>query len=84
VADPKPFDAWLANNDSYFVFELRPQDDATPPGAAVALFRMRWEDDAPVTAIVISPSGTRERVEVHDLSRPGTPYTVSLADDAAE
>jgi hypothetical protein len=79
VADPKPFDTWLASNDSYFVFEMRSDEESPTP--SVALFRMRWEDDGPVTAIIITPRAGTDEVDVHDLSRPGTTYSVRLSDD---
>lgn len=56
VAEPMPIDAWQMDLLHYFIFQLRPDENA-PAGedATYALFTMRWEDDGPVSALIITP-----------------------------
>jgi hypothetical protein len=85
VADPKPFDAWQVNTEHYFVFELRPDGDAAVTTAPVALFKMRWEENGPVLAVVITPSDNGASAEVRDLRWPQiAPYAVPLSAGGAE
>jgi len=80
VADPKPLDAWQDSLAHYFVFELRPLPEGTATATAFALFKMRWEDNGPVRALLITPSGDRASAEVRDLRWPDVaPYTVALS-----
>ncbi len=82
MADPKPWDAWQADGLHYFVFELRPEARlASDPPIPYALFTMRWEDDDPVSALVITPLASGEAAEVVNLHQPDKPYTVPLIDE---
>ena len=77
VADPKPIDAWRLEMIHYFVFELRPEaEDASTP---YALFTMRWEDHAPMSAIIITPNAEEKQAEMIDLRRPGVIQTLPLS-----
>lgn len=78
VADPKPLDAWQMDCEHYFVFELRPATEATATETPFALFTMRWEDDGPVAALVITPDASGEQAEVVDLRQPGSVYTMPV------
>ena len=82
VANPKPVDAWQADMVHYFLFELKPVEDA-PATTEVpfALFSMAWEDDGPVSALVITPDASGEQAEVVNLRQPGSIQTVSLIGD---
>jgi len=75
VADPKPVDAWQADMVHYFLFQLRPLEDVIP----YALFTMRWEDNGPVSALVITPDTEGKQAEVVNLSQPGSVQTVPLS-----
>jgi hypothetical protein len=84
VADLKPVDAWQVNMLHYFVFQLRPSDEA--PADAVtpfALFTMRWEDNEPVSAIVVTPSPSGDHAEVTNLREPKSTHTVPLGPNEA-
>ena len=78
VADPSPMDAWEMDMTHYFVFELRRTEAADPASEPpYALFKMRWEDDGPLDAMVITPDvrGGEPRVEkivVADSVPPST------------
>ena len=80
VADPKPLDAWQQDMYHYFVFQLRTvevaQADAGPP---YALFTMSWENDGPVSALVIAPDVSQKQAKVVNLSMPESVQTVSLS-----
>lgn len=67
VADVKPVDAWQMDMIHYFLFQLKPQEGAPGVEPPYALFTMRWEDDTPVSARVISPDATGNEVKVLDL-----------------
>jgi hypothetical protein len=85
VTQPKPLDAWRENLEHYFVFELRGAADATSTDTPYALFKMRWEDDGPVSAIVITPLSDGTHAEVRDLRwKAVAPYTVPLSAGGAE
>jgi hypothetical protein len=62
-----------------FVFRLCSRGgalaDAPIPSA---LFTMRWEDEGPVTALVITPSPSGDEAEVVNLRAPDSTHTVSL------
>jgi hypothetical protein len=67
-ADPKPVDAWQLDCLHYFVFKLPPtQRTAEGP---FAMFTMRWEDNGPVSVIVVTPEPGEDRVEVIDVRQP--------------
>jgi len=63
----------------YFTFQLRPADnsqtDAEPP---YALFTMHWEDDGPISALLITPDVSGKQAEVVNLSSPENVQTISL------
>lgn len=64
----------------YFVFQLRPQEEAPADAdSSFALFTMRWEDNEPVSAVVITPSPSGNQAEVVNLRDPaGAVQTVPL------
>ena len=56
VADPKPLDAWQTQGPHYFLFQLHAVNgDPEPP---CALFTMRWEDNEPLSVIIVMPNTT--------------------------
>jgi len=72
-------DAWQANTVHYFLFELRPPEDApATTGVPFALFSMAWEYDGPAMALVITPDASGEQAEVVDLRRPDGVYTMPV------
>jgi hypothetical protein len=77
VADPKPADAWQMDMIHYFLFQLKPEEDTPGVQAPYALFTMRWEDNGPVSARVISADFTGGEVKVLDL-RDGTTSTIPI------
>lgn len=80
VADRKPVDAWQMDMVHYFVFELRPLEGASATaGPPFALFTMRSEHNAPVSALVITPNASGEQAEVTDLPHPDRVQTVPLS-----
>ncbi|MHB1413945.1 MAG: hypothetical protein ACYC1C_01740 [Chloroflexota bacterium] len=80
VADPKPLDAFLVNaEDHYFVFALKP-GEGTAEQAPCAMFKMRYDQDGPVIALVITPRGA-DKVEAVDIRRPDTITIVDLNSD---
>jgi hypothetical protein len=79
VADPKPVDAWQAEELHYFLFELRPADNQPAAGEPpYALFTMRAGSETPASASVISCVPGFDLVEVADLLEPDRKYTVRL------
>ena len=76
-AEYSGIDAWRLEMVHYFVFELRPEaEDASTP---YALFTMRWEDHAPMSAIIITPNAEEKQAEMIDLRRPGVIQTLPLS-----
>ena len=67
----KPSDTWQANMLHYFVFEFEP-DEPDTTGRSYALFTMRWDDDDPVSALIITADDTGEQKKVVNL-RDRTP-----------
>ncbi|MBW8831146.1 MAG: DUF3624 family protein [Burkholderiales bacterium] len=53
LASPEPEDTWKVNMQSFFLYRLVPDEDELTPHA---LFITRWEDDVPVSAVVVTPS----------------------------
>jgi hypothetical protein len=76
-AAPKPVDAWQSNSLHYFVFKLRPTQRAAE--GPFALFTMRWEDNGPVSAVVITVDPGENRVEVVDVRQPETVQHIPLS-----
>ena len=79
----KPLDAWMMNGEHYFVFELLPSKDvaATTTATSFALFKMRWEDNGPVVALIITPSTDGAHAEVRDVRLPDNVHLVPLSRD---
>jgi hypothetical protein len=76
-ADPKPVDAWQSNSLHYFVFKLPPPERAAE--GPFALLTMRWEDNGPVSAVLITPDPGENRVEVVDVRQPETVQHIPLS-----
>lgn len=74
VATPTPVDAWQFDGEHYFVFELRPENDAV----TFALFKMRWEDNGPLSALLITPTADGKHAEVRDVRRPDKVHRLLL------
>ena len=81
VADPKPVDAWQMDMLHYFLFPLPAVKEPANGEAPYALFTMRWEDNGPVSALVITPHADGKQAEVVDLRQPGTVSTVPLSQE---
>ena len=77
VANPKPIDAWQDNTEHFFVFELRPIENATGR-ASFALFKMRWENDGPVLAVTVTPIADGKQAEVRSIAQPSNVHLVPL------
>lgn len=77
VAAPRPLDAWMVGVESYFVFPLKALEAA---GAApsFALFKMCWETESPVIAIVATPTESGGQVMIRDIREPERSSLVSL------
>lgn len=52
LAMDAPTDAWRVDGRSHFVYPLKPDEDGE---GAVAMFVIRWDDYAPLTAVIIRP-----------------------------
>jgi hypothetical protein len=77
VADLRPTDAWQQDGLHFFVFDLRPTDEShlTPAGPALAVFAMRPDAAAPVSAVVVTPRSDAEPdiTPIHPGNPPATP-----------
>jgi hypothetical protein len=76
LAADRPLDAWQEDDLHFFVFQLRPDDGEEMEHEAesespVAVFVMDSASDAPISAVVVRPSGDGAEVAVHDLRTPG-------------
>jgi hypothetical protein len=81
VADPKPLDAFLVDaKDHYFIFALKPGEGSSDP-APYAMFKMRYGDDRPILALVITPREGGGEANVEDIRRPGGVVVVALTGD---
>ncbi len=81
VADPRPLDAFLVNaEDHYFVFALKP-DSEDPSQSPYAMFTMRYDEDRPILALVITPRAGGREAEAEDIRRPGSVVVVALTPD---
>jgi hypothetical protein len=71
LANPEPVDSWPEDGLTFFVFQLRPDEDAEvaidPP---VAVFAMHPELAEPVSAVVVMPGLDLEAPGIADLRRP--------------
>ena len=61
----------------FFVFQLRPAEGSkpVPDDPPVAVFAMHPLESAPVSAIVVTPSGVGEEAEIMNLREPESVYT---------
>jgi hypothetical protein len=52
LASPEPADTWKVNMQSFFLYQLVPDANGQVPHA---IFVTRWEDDVPVSAVILTP-----------------------------
>ena len=79
VVDLRPVDSWREGQVHFFVFALRPEDNApVTPEPPLAVFAMQRESTEPVSAVVVTASPDGAQAEVRSLHEPGTVYNVSL------
>ena len=79
VADLRPVDSWQEDQVHFFVFALRPEENApATPEAPVAVFAMHAECTEPLSAVVVTPSLDGVQAEVRSLREPATVYTMPL------
>jgi hypothetical protein len=79
VADLRPVDSWQEDRVHYFVFALRPEENApATPEAPLAVFAMQRESTEPVSAVVVTASPDGVQAEVQSLREPGNVYTMPL------
>jgi hypothetical protein len=75
VADLRPVDSWQADQLHFFVFALRPEENApATPEAPVAVFAMHAESTEPLSAVVVTPSLDGVQAEVRSLREPDNVY----------
>lgn len=67
LASPEPVDTWKAATRSYFLYLLKPEADGTESNA---LFVAGWEEDAPLSAQIITPDPGGGEPRVLDLRAP--------------
>jgi hypothetical protein len=77
VSDPKPLDAWRIGDENFFVFALESSPDIVAR-AAFALSKMRWDQDGPQLALVITRRDHAREVQVSDVRSPEHVRMVSL------
>jgi chemotaxis response regulator CheB len=58
--------------------EMRPPADRVPAAVSFALFKIRWEDNGPLLALIVTPSASATEASVRDVRQPARTYTVSL------
>ena len=79
VADLRPVDSWQEDQFHFFVFALRPEENAPatsePP---LAVFAMQRESTEPISAVVVTASPDGAQAEVRDLREPDTVYMMPL------
>jgi len=70
LAASAPADTWKAATRSYFLYDLKPEADGLRSNA---LFVAQWEDDAPLSAQIITPDPGGGEPRVVDLRarKPG-------------
>jgi hypothetical protein len=80
VAQLAPVDSWLEDGLHFFVFRLKPPDDSQVAAelAPLAVFAMHPDSNAPVSAVVVTPSADGTQAEVRDLRAADSAYTVPL------
>jgi hypothetical protein len=80
VAHLLPIDSWQEDGLHFFVFRLRPAEDAPVADALAPLtvFAMHPTSVEPVSAVVVTPRAMGTEVEVRDLRAPDSAYTVPL------
>jgi hypothetical protein len=79
VADLRPVDSWQEDQVHFFVFALRPEDNAlATPEPPLAVFAMLRESTEPVSAVVVTASPDGVQAEVRSLREPDTVYTMPL------
>jgi hypothetical protein len=77
VADLRPIDSWQEDQVHFFVFALRPEENApATPEAPVAVFAMHAESAEPLSAVVVTPSVDGVQAEVRSLREPDNVYTM--------
>ncbi len=69
LASTEPADSWQADQRHFFLYDLVPQPDGT---VSHALFITRWEDDVPISAVLVTPDPAG-----------GPPQSVNLSDPSA-
>ena len=79
VADLRPVDSWQEEQVHFFVFALRPEDNApATPEPPLAVFAMQRGSTEPVSAVVVTASPDGVQAEVRSLREPDTVYTMPL------
>ena len=79
VADLRPVDSWQDDQFHYFVFAVRPAENAPATSEApVAVFAMHAESTGPVSAVVVTPGPDGVQAEVRDLREPDNVYMMPL------
>jgi hypothetical protein len=79
VADLRPVDSWQDDQFHFFVFALRPAENAPATSEApVAVFAMHTESTGPVSAVVVTPCPDGAQAEVRDLREPDNAYMMPL------
>lgn len=74
LVSPMPADTWEANMLHYFLYDLMPDEEGRE---SHAVFITRWEDDAPVSAIIVTPDPSGGDPRLVDLrSGPLAPVGV--------
>ena len=77
VTDLRPVDSWQEDQVHFFVFALRPEDNApATPEPPLAVFAMQRESSEPVSAVVVTASPDGEQAEVRSLREPDNVYTM--------
>ena len=61
-------DAWRLDGLHYFVFQLHPSIE--DPDGPYALFTMRWEDNEPVSAVIVTPHAEMEKAATATEDQP--------------
>jgi hypothetical protein len=79
VADLRPVDSWQEDQVHFFVFALRPEDNApATPEPPLAVFAMHRESTEPVSAVVVTASPDGAQAEVRSLREPETVHMMPL------
>jgi hypothetical protein len=85
VADLRPVDAWQEDQVHFFVFALRPEQNApATPEPPLAVFAMHRGSTEPVSAVVVTACPDGVQAEVRSLREPDTVYTMPLPPPIAE